>query len=311
MKSIGFPKPVRQDEKRIALLPKDIKTINNPGLLVFESGYGQAMGIEDIEYRKVGAIIENQESVYRQDIICQPKKCSKEFTIFKPERTIFGWLYAEWDKEFVELLVKNKMSAIAWEHLGKGKNCVLSENSYLAGKVGVLHSIAYAGKIPEECKTAVIGRGNTGIGAKDQLEKLGAQVDVYHTGNIKDLPGKLNEYDILVNCVYIGSDDIIIKWQDIQQMRKGALIVDLACEGIESIDVTKINSPVYEKDGKIIYCVNNIPSISNFTSSTSISKALAPLIGDLSRERPNKLIIDATIIKDGKILNKNLEKLLL
>ena len=45
MKTIGFLISHKDNERRRALLPKDIKGIEFPDKLFFESGYGECIGI--------------------------------------------------------------------------------------------------------------------------------------------------------------------------------------------------------------------------------------------------------------------------
>ena len=50
MKNIGFLKSVKENEKRIALLPKEVKYIKNKSEIFFEKNYAIELGIEDLEY---------------------------------------------------------------------------------------------------------------------------------------------------------------------------------------------------------------------------------------------------------------------
>ena len=45
MKSIGFIKSHKENENRRAIIPEDIKRIKNKGLMYFEKGYGDCLGL--------------------------------------------------------------------------------------------------------------------------------------------------------------------------------------------------------------------------------------------------------------------------
>ena len=49
-KSIGFPKSDKSNEKRIALLPEDVKKMEKKEFLFFEENYGEHHGIDDNIY---------------------------------------------------------------------------------------------------------------------------------------------------------------------------------------------------------------------------------------------------------------------
>jgi N5-(carboxyethyl)ornithine synthase len=93
-KTIGFPRPVRKDEKRISLIPEDIRGILYPELIFLEKNYGADLNISDNEFKEKGVNIVSQEEVYQQSVIIQPKKCAEEFPRFMNGQTLIGWLYA-------------------------------------------------------------------------------------------------------------------------------------------------------------------------------------------------------------------------
>lgn len=63
MKTIGFAISGKENEKRRALLPHDIEKIKNPGMLYFESGYGEVLGFSNESYQRVGAKICSKDMV--------------------------------------------------------------------------------------------------------------------------------------------------------------------------------------------------------------------------------------------------------
>ena len=68
MVTIGFLISHKNNEKRRALLPKDLKKIKHTSKLYFERGYGQSIGIDDGEYLRYGANVVLREEVMKCDI---------------------------------------------------------------------------------------------------------------------------------------------------------------------------------------------------------------------------------------------------
>ena len=66
MKTVGFVISDLASEKRRGLLPEDIKDIKHH--LKFEVGYGEVLGINDIEYEEMGVQICSHEEALKQDI---------------------------------------------------------------------------------------------------------------------------------------------------------------------------------------------------------------------------------------------------
>jgi N5-(carboxyethyl)ornithine synthase len=101
----------------------------------------------------------------------------------------------------VELLVKKEMTGISLEKLRSNNRLVLWKNMELTGKMGVICSIPYTRKVPEECNVAVLGKGEVGKAAIKILEQLGASIKTYNSKNIDSLIEELPKYDLIVNCV--------------------------------------------------------------------------------------------------------------
>jgi N5-(carboxyethyl)ornithine synthase len=62
MKTMGFVISNKENERRRALLPPDLKNIKHVSHLYFEIGYGDILGFHDQDYRKMGANIVNRSA---------------------------------------------------------------------------------------------------------------------------------------------------------------------------------------------------------------------------------------------------------
>lgn len=69
MKTMGFLISHKNNERRRALLPNDMKNIKNLSQLYFEKGYGESVGFSDDEYAKYGVNIVAREQVLDCDVL--------------------------------------------------------------------------------------------------------------------------------------------------------------------------------------------------------------------------------------------------
>lgn len=312
MKTIGFIIPVKENEKRRVLLPEDIKRISMKEYLFFEIGYGKVLGISDDEYEKMGVNVVPLEEVLKQDIICDPKIGDAPYLKqLKEHQTIFGWIHAVKNKELTDFLLDKKITSIAFEDMFYKNRHVFYQNNILAGEAACYHAINYLGRVPDNLQAAIVGNGNTAHGAYKVLSKLGVKVDFYTRELEELLRENIEKYDLIVNCVLwdVKRIDHIIYKEDLKRMKKNSMIIDISCDkhgAIESSHPTTIEEPVYIMDGIIHYVVDHTPSVFYQTFSLECSEIITGYINDLILENKNEVLEQATIIKDGKILDKKI-----
>ena len=312
MKTVGFVIPVKENEKRRVLLPKDIRTIKERKNIFFEKGYGEILGISDSEYEKVGCNVVSFDEVLKQDIICDPKVGDANYLDrLNEKQIIFGWVHAVKNRDLTDLLLDKKITAIAFEDMFYKNRHVFYKNNILAGEAACYNAINYLGKLPDGLNAAIIGNGNTAHGAYKALVKLGVNVDIYTRDLENLLKENLSNYDLIVNCVLwdVKRKDHIIYCEDLKRMKKGSIIIDVSCDlngAIETSHPTTLDNPIYVKDNIIHYAVDHTPSIFYQAFSLECSTIIADYINDLIEERNNEVLENATIIKNGKILDQKI-----
>ena len=188
---------------------------------------------------------------------------------------------------------------------------VFYKNNILAGEAACYHAINYLGRVPDDLQAAIVGNGNTAHGAYKVLSKLGVKVDFYTRELEELLRENIDKYDLVVNCVLwdVKRTDHIIYKEDLKKMKKNSMIIDISCDkhgAIESSHPTTIEDPVYIMDGIIHYAVDHTPSIFYQTFSLECSEIITEYINDLILENKNEVLEQATIIKDGKILDQKI-----
>lgn len=316
MKTIGFVKSELENENRRALLPENLKEINHPSALFIETGYGEALSIQDVAYEEMGAKIVTRTEALKQDIVCDLKVGRADYlNDLTAEQTIFGWVHAVNNPELVDLLVEKKLTVIAWEEMFKSGRHVFWENNLIAGEAAILHAFTLFGKLPSETKVALIGRGNVSMGAYKILSALGAEVKIFNRETVRNLPDQLGDFDIVVNGVLWDKsrEDHIIYRKDLKKFNLPAMIIDISADeagAIETSHPTFFNDPTYEVDGVIHYVVNHTPTIFSDSVSRSISNELANYLDDLIEDQvnENEVLAVAKIIEVGNIIDNKIKK---
>lgn len=316
VRSIGFLISPKENEKRRAMLPEDIAKLKNPNMLYFEKGYGEVLGIKDEEYLNVGANIENRKAILEKDVICDPKIGDGNYLEhLKEGQMIFGWVHAVQNRQVTDILVNNKLKAIAWEDMHEEGRHVFWRNNEIAGEAAVIHAYQLYGKLPYETKVAILGRGNTARGAYRILNGLGADITVYGRNMEELLRKEIGKYDVIVNCILWDTTrkDHIIYRKDLMKMKKNSLIIDVSCDAYKAIETSKITTftnPIYYVDGIMHYVVDHTPSIFYKTASKDISGVLVKYLDYIveGKENRDNVLSNAIIIENGDILDEKIIK---
>ena len=309
MKTIGFVVSHKNNEKRRALLPKDMHQIKNIDKCYIETGYGEVLGIDDSEYKQYGAHIVSREEALQQDVIVDVKLGDADYLEqLEDNKILFGWAHAVQNIEFTSAVMKHKHTVIAWEEMYENGRYILWRNREVAGEAAILQAYQYCGKMPYETKVAVIGNGQTAKGAIRILNGLGADIEVYPRKHETLFKKNMYDYDVIVNCVMwdTSRQDRLIYRSDLAKMKKGTMIIDVSCDPyleIETSHPTTIDNPVYEVDGVIHYAVDNTPAMYPHTVTTILSQKISGLIDMLVTEEWNGIINDAVALQNGEIID--------
>ena len=199
MKTMGFVISHKNNEKRRAILPEDIKTLKYPENLFFERGYGESLGYSDRNYEEVGVNIVDRNEVLRCDIITDVKLGDADYlNEIENGKILFGWAHAVQGIDFTSKCLEKEFTVIAWEEIFENGRYVFYRNREVAGEAAVLQAFCYYGKMPYECRVAIIGNGQTAKGALRVLHGLGANVDVYGRKLETLFRKNFTNYDVIV-----------------------------------------------------------------------------------------------------------------
>jgi len=308
MEKIGFPIGHKEHEYRRALVPEHIRLIRNLSCIYVESGYGEVLGYTDDDYRNAGVHVCPREEVLSCDIICDPKVGDAEYLSQLNGQTVFGWIHAVQNKAITDKLIDGQLTAYAWEDMFENGRHSFWRNNEIAGEAAVSHAYLCHGVFPYDTKVAVLGRGNTARGAIKTLNYMGANVVVYDKHTEQLFRKELGMYDVVVNAILWDTHrhDHIIYREDLQRMKKGAMIIDISCDragAVETSIPTTIESPTYVVDGIRHYVVDHTPSLFYKTTSMFLSEVVAPLCDELIEGTVSNVLQNAKCIENGHILD--------
>lgn len=314
MKTLGFLISHKNNEKRRALLPEDMKNIKHVDHLYFEQGYGESVGHSDSEYIACGAHIVSREEALSCDVIVDVKLGDADYLDqIKGSKILCGWAHTVQNIPFTSAVLNADHTVLAWEEIFENGRYIFYKNREVAGEAAILHGFRHSGRMPYDSKVAIIGNGQTGKGAFRILAGLGADVDIYPRKHENLFRLNMHKYDVLVNCVMWDTSrtDRLIYREDLKRLKKGTLIIDVSCDPyleIETSHPTTIDNPVYEVDGIIHYAVDNTPAMYPVTVTANLSRAFSPYVDFIVEDAYPENLKAAMVIEKGHILDENIRK---
>ncbi len=311
-KTMGLVISHKNNEKRRAILPEDVKKLRNPEMLYFETGYGDSVGYPDTEYLATGAHIVSRDEALKCDIITDVKLGDADYLDeLEDGKILFGWAHAAQGIHFTDKCLEKNYTVIAWEEIYEKGRYIFYRNREIAGEAAVLQAFCFYGKMPYESRVAIIGNGQTAKGAMRILHGLGARVDVYGRKLEKLFLEKMYEYDVIINCVMwdISRNDRLIYKEDLRKFKPHTMIIDVSCDPyleIETSHPTTISNPVYEVDGVLHYSVDNTPAMFPYTVTKVLSEGCVRIFDDVIEGSLTPALKDAMVIENGHILSQTI-----
>lgn len=216
---IGCPKESKDQEYRVALTPKSVKTLVDDGHEVWiERSAGLGISCSDEDYEAVGAkIAVDADALFAAvELIVKVKEPNHaERMRLTPEHTLFTYLHLASDPEQTRELIESNAVCIAYETVtdDQGTLPLLTPMSEIAGRLSVQEAAAHLGKhnggmgvllsgatgVPA-AHVVIVGGGVVGMNACKIALGLGAKVTILDKSEQR--LQQLNEqFDSQVNCV--------------------------------------------------------------------------------------------------------------
>lgn len=318
---IGVFKEIKKNEYRVAATPATVAEITARGHRVLvQEGAGAGSGFTDEEYREAGAkIVATADELYREaDLFYKVKEMfPQEYQYLKKDKILYTYIHSNAHPEETDALLSSGVTAVAYEDItdSEGGFPCLKPMSILAGKGGFLAALHHMQAVfggngtllanvngVETPVITIIGAGNSGTAAAElavgfgntvrvldvnmkALDKLRSAVPGVTTliSNRENLVKCLKDSTVIMNCILWPKQrkDHLIFREDLKLMKKGAMIVDVACDdggAVETCVSTTHDDPVYFAEGVKHYCVDNIPSAFARTASILLSNATLPYL---------------------------------
>ena len=241
---------------------------------------------------------------------------AEEYPFLRPDLVLFTYLHLAADRPLTEALLSKRVTSIAYETVATASGALplLAPMSEIAGRLAaqvgadaLLRPRGGAGVLlggaagVRRGAVVVLGGGTAGLAAARVAVGMGADVTVLDIDpaamrRIEEVSGGAirtrfsTELDIARACA--GADLVIgavlvpgartprlVTREMVRSMRPGSVLVDIAIDQggcFEGSRPTTHSAPTFEVDGKVFYCVANMPGAVPHTSTYALTNATLP-----------------------------------
>ncbi|XP_045472681.1 NAD(P) transhydrogenase, mitochondrial-like [Harmonia axyridis] len=195
--TIGVPKEIWKNERRVALTPSAAATLIKKGFTInVEENAGVGATFRNQDYQGVGCNIKDSSAAFNSDIVLKVRQpLENEIEKFKEYSTLISFLYPGNNTSLVNQLAEKKITAFAMDCIPRITRAqvfdALSSMANISGYRAVVEAanhfprffsgqITAAGKVPP-AKVLIIGGGVAGLAAAGQAKAMGAIVRAFDT----------------------------------------------------------------------------------------------------------------------------------
>ena len=267
--SIGVPREIKPDERRVALTPDAVRELVSHGLQVrIEQGAGQGAGISDDAFEAAGATLVNCSDAWAAHLVVKVKEPqSEEFGYLRPDLVLFTYLHLAAYPAVGEALLQAGTTSIAYEtvQLADGSLPLLAPMSEIAGRLAAqvgAHLLEQPhggrGVLIGGCtgvrpaRVVVLGAGSVGWNAARLAAAMDAEVflldlsperlrrlESQRQGRLVSLVSSrgllerlVPSADLLIGAVLLPGDraPTLVEEELVSRMQPGSVIVDVAID---------------------------------------------------------------------------------
>jgi alanine dehydrogenase len=139
MATIGVPKEIKRDERRVALTPDGVRELVGQGMEVrVEAGAGIGAGLDDEAFAGAGARLVSREEAWAAHLVVKVKEPQpEEFTHLRSDLVLFTYLHLAAYPDAGRALLEAGTTAVAYEtvQLEDGSLPLLAPMSEIAGRL--------------------------------------------------------------------------------------------------------------------------------------------------------------------------------
>jgi len=267
--SIGVPREIKPDERRVALTPDAVRELVSHGLEVrIEQGAGQGAGISDSAFETAGAGIVDRSEAWAAHLVVKVKEPqAEEFGFLRPDLVLFTYLHLAAYPAVGQALLKAGTTAIAYEtvQLADGSLPLLAPMSEIAGRLAAqvgahLLEKPHGGRGVliggctgvQPARVVVLGAGSVGWNAARLAAAMDAEVFLLDLSpeRLRQLEGQrqgrlvnlvssrgllerlVPNADLLIGAVLLPGDraPTLVDEELVSRMKPGSVIVDVAID---------------------------------------------------------------------------------
>ena len=313
-----------------------------------EAGAGTPSGFSDEQYAETGAtIVETAAEAWDADLVVKVKEPQPREFGFIDTQILFCYLHLAAEPEVTRALLDTSVTAYAYENVtGTRGFPLLAPMSEVAGRlatqVGAYHLMGplggsgiLMGGVPgtAPAKVAIIGGGVAGESAARMAAGLGAEVRLLDVNldRLRDISAQYGtavqtlasneltiaetvaDADLVIGSVLIpgAAAPKLVTSEMVSTMRDGSVLVDIAIDQggcFEGSHPTTHDDPTFEVDGKIYYCVANMPGAVPRTSTVALTNATLPVLMQLADGDPDEHLTAGLNVRDGRIVHETVAR---
>ena len=239
-----------------------------------------------------------------------------EYDLIREGQVVFTYFHFAASEELTEAILKTKAVAMAYETIEGPDHSLplLTPMSEVAGRMAVHQGAKYLerrqggrgillGGVPgvPPATVLIIGAGTVGTHAAQMACGLGAKVyildiDLERLRHLSEVMPKncflmmstpatirelVKEADVVIGAVLVPGAKApkFLSRDMLKTMKKGAVLVDVAIDQggcFETSRLTTHSDPIYEVDGIVHYCIENMPGAVPMTSTIALTNATIP-----------------------------------
>lgn len=318
---VAVPKESKTAEGRVALTPHAVRELTRAGLdVLVERGAGVASGFSDEAYAQAGAELASEtERLWREaELIVKVKEPNlTEAGWLSPGQRLFCYLHLAAEPELARALCRLGATAIAFETVtdATGGLPLLAPMSAIAGRLAgqIGSNLLFRqhggqglllGGVPgtPRGRAVVLGVGVAGGHALQVLAALGAEVVAFDRNpqrleqaqamgaNVsaryahhESIAEAVAAADIVIGAVLVpgARAPIVVERAQIEAMRGGSVVVDIAVDQggcIETTRPTSYAAPTYVVADVVHFAVTNMPGAVPRTATEALSGRIAPYV---------------------------------
>jgi alanine dehydrogenase len=268
---IGVPREIKVHEYRVGMVPAGVRELTGAGhQVLIETGAGNGIGVDDAEYRAVGAAIAASAAEVFQgaDLIVKVKEPQPvECAMLRAGQVLFTYLHLAADPEQARALMKSGATAIAYETVTgpRGTLPLLTPMSEVAGRMSIQVGAAglqkaqggfgiLLGGVPgvPPARVVILGGGVSGTHAAEMAVGLRADVTVVDRSvdRLRELSAQfgatiqtaysttetierlVRDADLVIGAVLVagGAAPKLVTRAMIKTMKVGAVLVDISID---------------------------------------------------------------------------------